>query len=122
MFLHKFSLTSPPERRFRDIQIVIITNFVVVSNLAIKRVLYILLMVSRECYTVESQWREQGWLVYHGNFKSFLSPFSISSESSRKQILRGIFLFYQEIVCCVYSLESHHQGDSNEYTIQTIIM
>ena len=27
-----------------------------------------------------------------------------------------MFLFYREIVCCVYALESSHRGDSNEYT------
>ena len=29
--------------------------------------------------------------------------------------------FYPEIVCCVYSLELPQQGDSNEYTQQTIL-
>ena len=38
------------------------------------------------------------------------------SDSSRKQI----FLFYFEIVCCVYSLELPHQGNSNEYMQHTI--
>ena len=33
-----------------------------------------------------------------------------------------IFLFYHEIVCCVYSLESPHRGASNEYTQHTIIV
>ena len=32
-----------------------------------------------------------------------------------------IFLFYHENVCCVYSLESPHRGDSNEYTQRTSI-
>ena len=32
------------------------------------------------------------------------------------------FLFYHIIVCCVYSLESPHQGDSNEYTQHTIVV
>ena len=40
--------------------------------------------------------------------------------SSRKQIFREIF--YHEIVCCVYSLESPHRGDSYEYTQHTIIV
>ena len=44
------------------------------------------------------------------------------SDSSRKQILRKIFLFYYKILCCVYSLESPHRGDSNEYTQHTIIL
>ena len=43
-----------------------------------------------------------------------------SSNSSRKQKFKEIFLFYREIVCCVYSLESPHRGDSNEYTQHTI--
>ena len=45
-----------------------------------------------------------------------------SSNCSRKQILRGIFLFYHKIVCCLYSLELHHQGSSNEYIQHTIIV
>ena len=32
------------------------------------------------------------------------------------------FLFYHGIVCCVYSLESPHRGDSNEYTQHTIVV
>ena len=43
-------------------------------------------------------------------------------DSSRKQILREIFLFYYEIICCVYALESPHRGNSNEYTQHTIIL
>ena len=42
------------------------------------------------------------------------------SNSSRKQIFREIFsILYTVIVCCVYSLESPHRGDSNEYTQHT---
>ena len=37
---------------------------------------------------------------------SFLSPYEILPNSSRKQIFREIFLFYDDIVCCVYSKES----------------
>ena len=44
------------------------------------------------------------------------------SYSSRKQIFRDTFLIYAENVCCVYSLESPHRGDSNEYTQHTIII
>ena len=33
-----------------------------------------------------------------------------------------MFVFYHEIVCCVYSLESPRRGDSNEYTQHTIIV
>ena len=43
-------------------------------------------------------------------------------DSSRKETFKKIFLFYHEIVCCVYSLELPHQGISNEYTQHTIIV
>ena len=33
-----------------------------------------------------------------------------------------MFLFYHEILCCVYLLELPHRGDSNEYTQHTIIV
>ena len=54
---------------------------------------------------------------------SFFSPNKILPiNSSRKQIFRDFFLFYHGIVCCVYSLESPHRGDSNEYTQHTNIV
>ena len=31
------------------------------------------------------------------------------------------FIFFKMNVCCVFSLESPHRGDSNEYTQHTII-
>ena len=37
-------------------------------------------------------------------------------------IFWDFFLFRKEKVCCVYSLESPHRGDSNEYTQHTIIL
>ena len=49
--------------------------------------------------------------------KSFLSSHEILLIA-QKQIFKEIFLFYHEIVCCVYSLELPHQGDSNKYTQQ----
>ena len=39
-------LLSPTERRFRDIQIVVITNFIVVSSVDIKRVDCILIFLN----------------------------------------------------------------------------
>ena len=60
--------------------------------------------------------------VYRGLFKLIFESLRIFSDSSGKQILREIFLFFYEIVCCVYSLESPHRGDSNEYTQHTIIL
>ena len=42
-------------------------------------------------------------------------------KQKKKNRYLGKSLFYHEIVCCVYSLESSHQGDSNEYTQCTIM-
>ena len=53
---------------------------------------------------------------------SFFQSLQNSSNSSRKQIVNDVFLFYHEIVCCLYSLESPHRGDSNEYTQHIIIV
>ena len=54
------------------------------------------------------------------NSNSFLSPYEILPiAQKKKQIFKDFFLFYREIVCCVYSLESPHRGDSNEYTQHT---
>ena len=71
--------------------------------------------------TVELQWLEHRWLVYHGLFDLIFESLRKFSDSSRKQILWEFFSFYYEIVCCVYSLESPHRGDSNEYMQHTII-
>ena len=40
----------------------------------------------------------------------------------KKTKFKEIFLFYHNIVCCVYSLELPHRGNSNEYTQYTIIV
>ena len=55
------------------------------------------------------------------NSNSFLSPYEIFPIAQENKYL-AIFLFYNEIVCCVYSLESPHRGDSNKYTQHTIIV
>ena len=70
--------------------------------------------------TVKLQWLEHQWLVYHGLFELIFESLRNFSKSSRKQILREIF--YYEIVCCVYSLESPHQCNSYEYTQHPIIL
>ena len=42
-------------------------------------------------------------------------------NSARSKGLIGIFfIFFNMKVCCVFSLESPHRGDSNEYTQYTI--
>ena len=51
----------------------------------------------------------------------FFSPYKILAIAQKK-IFREFFLFNYEIVCCVYSLESPHRGDSNEYIQRTIIV
>ena len=54
----------------------------------------------------------------------FLSPYEILliAQENKYIVFREIFLFFHEIVCCVYALELPHQGDSNEYTQHTIIV
>ena len=53
---------------------------------------------------------------------SFFSPYKILPIVQGNKYLGIISLFYHGIVCCVYSLESPHRGDSNEYTQHTIIV
>ena len=53
---------------------------------------------------------------------SFLSPYEILPIAQENKYLGIFFLFYHEIACCVYSLESPHRGDSNEYIQHTIIV
>ena len=53
---------------------------------------------------------------------SFFRPYKILPIAQENKHLGIIFLFYHGIVYCVYSLESPHQGDSNEYTQYTIIV
>ena len=50
------------------------------------------------------------------NSKSFSSPYEIPSIAQENKYLGIFFLFYHEIVYCVYSLKLPHRGDSNEYT------
>ena len=52
---------------------------------------------------------------------SFFSPYKILPIAQENKYLGIFFLFYHGIVCCVYSLESPHWGDSNKYTKHTII-
>ena len=56
------------------------------------------------------------------NSNSFLSTYEILPIVQIKTKFKEIFLFYHELVCCVYSLESPLRGDSNEYMQHTIIM
>ena len=52
-------------------------------------------------------------LQWLGWFELVFESLGNSFDSSRKQIFRDIielFLFYHEIVCCVYSLESPHRA------------
>ena len=52
----------------------------------------------------------------------FFSPYKILPNAQENKYLGIFFLFYHGIVCCVYSLELPHQGNSNEYTQHTIIV
>ena len=50
------------------------------------------------------------------NSNSIFSLYEILPIARETQIFKEIFLFYRETVCCVYSLELPHWGNSNEYT------
>ena len=52
---------------------------------------------------------------------SFLSPYGIFPIAQENKLSES-FLYYYEIVYYVYSLESPHRGDSNEYTQHTIVL
>ena len=56
-------------------------------------------------------------------FKLVFESLRKSSDISRKQTFTEISLScHEKNVCCVYSLESPHRGDSNEYTQRAIIV
>ena len=78
--------------------------------------------ISQRKHTVWPQWLEHGWLDYRGWFELFFQSLQNSSNSSRKQIFRDFFSFYHGIVCCVYSSELPHWGNSNKYTRHTIVV
>ena len=52
----------------------------------------------------------------------FFSPYKILPVAQENKYVMIFFLFDHGIVCCVYSLESPRQGDSNEYTQHTIVV
>ena len=62
-------------------------------------------------YTVELQWLEHWWFVYHGYFE--LVPESHSCRHYLIGIFWLIFFLIWIMVCCVYSLETPRWGDSN---------
>ena len=76
------------------------------------------------------KWFEHRWFVYRGWVKLVFSPQKIfpidQKKKKKKKKNQGqfilVFLFCQEILCCVYSLELHRRGDFNENTQQTIIL
>ena len=72
--------------------------------------------LSSSTYTVELQWLEPRWLVYHGWVEHVLKSAGISSKYDIR-IIYGDFFFYLVNVCCV-----HCRGDSNEYTQHTFII
>ena len=53
----------------------------------------------------------------HGQFK----PMRVNISARSGGLIRISFLIFLNMkVCCVFSLESPHRGDSNEYTQYTI--
>ena len=71
--------------------------------------------------TVELQWLEHWWLVYHGYFELVLESLGKNPLAADLGWFSVIFFFILKTVNCVYSLESPHWGDSNENTQHTFI-
>ena len=66
-------------------------------------------------YNLNGSNLDGSFTVDDSNF--FFSPYKILQIAQENKYL-GIFsyFFFHGIVCCVYSLESPHRGDSNECT------
>ena len=45
-----------------------------------------------------------------------------NNNNNNLRYFRVIFLFYHENICCVYSFESTHCGDCNDYIQLTILL
>ena len=69
--------------------------------------------------TVELQWLEHGWFVYHGCFELVLESLGNTPIAAELGYLGYFFLF---MVYCVYTLESLRSGDSNENTQYTYML
>ena len=54
------------------------------------------------------------------NHVLIVAPVTFAPAGAMTPSAEFLFLFYHEIVCCVYSLELPHRGNSNEYTQHTI--
>ena len=62
-------------------------------------------LFSRNVITIELQWLEHWWLVYHGCFKLDFESLGTNPTSANLIKLRVIFLFISKMVYSVYSLE-----------------
>ena len=72
-------------------------------------------------YTVELQWLKHRWLDYHGCFELILEALEKNQTAAEFIIFGTIqddFLFTLIMVCCVYSIESPHRGDSGPAKFQ----
>ena len=83
-----------------------------------KEKLCFLVSVENIQYNLNGSNTDGSFTVHDSN--SLFSPYLILLVAQENKYI-GI-LFYHEIVCCVYSLELPHWGDSNEYTQHTIIV
>ena len=85
-------------------------------------------------FRLTSRWPNRSLLQYNlnesntdGSFtvddsNSLFSPYKILPIAQENKYLGIFFLFYDGIVCCVYSLESPDRGDSYEYIQHTIVV
>ena len=96
-------------------------NYYYLLTLNIKRMRIILLPVYYYYYSITSLARTRMARLPWMTRTLFLVPTKFL-QYLKKTIFRDFFLFYHGIVCCMYSLESPHRGDSNEYTQHTIVV
>ena len=73
-------------------------------------------------YNLNGSNTDGAFILDDSNSESFFSPYKILPIAQGNKYLGIFFLFYHGIVCCVYSLDSPHRGDSNEHTQRTIIV
>ena len=85
-----------------------------------ERVIRDALVEHMNIYTLNGSNTDGSFTVDDSN--SFFSPYKIIPIDQENKYLGIFFKFYHGNVCCVYSLQSPHRGDSNEYTQHTIIV
>ena len=71
-------------------------------------------------HTVELQWLEHPW-NHEKMVEAEVERIMSANHSARTRDITGIFFGVCITCCCVFSLQSHHRGNFNEYIQHTII-